>query len=328
MKTNKTVWLIIAAAFSLALPLCLNNPYLLQFCINMLLYAYLATAWNIIGGYAGQMAQGNGVYFGIGAYVSTILFVYENVSPWIGMLVGGVIAALLALALGSLTFRLSGSYFALSTVAMLHVIRLIFLSNNELFGYKTRGAQGIYLPWRGQSFLNMQFEGKVEYYYIILALFIIGLVISWWVKKSKMGYYLSAINTNQEAASSLGINVMGMKLKASCISAFLTALGGSFYAQFIMMVDPSRVLGYDMSVQIMLYAAIGGRGTLAGPVLAAFLFAPLNDVLRAVFGTTVSGLSLVIYGLALMLVIYFIPQGLWPWIAGKVKNRKAAVAQS
>lgn len=328
MKNTKTIWLIIAAVFSLALPLCLSNPYLLQFLINMLLFAYLATAWNIIGGYAGQMAQGNGVYFGIGAYVSTILFVYENVSPWIGMLVGGVIAAILALALGFLTFRLSGSYFALSTVAMLHVIRLIFLSNNELFGYKTRGAQGIYLPWRGQSFLNMQFEGKTEYYYIILGLFFIGLAVSWWIKRSKTGYCLSAINTNQEAASSLGINVMGMKLKASCISAFLTALGGSFYAQFIMMVDPSRVLGYDLSIQIMLYAAIGGRGTLAGPILAAFLFAPLNDVLRALFGTTVSGLSLVIYGLALMLVIYFIPQGLWPWFVSKIKVRKMKAAQS
>lgn len=326
MKNKKLIWMLAAAIFSLALPLCMTNPYMLQFCINMLLYAYLATAWNIIGGYAGQMAQGNGVYFGIGAYVSTVLFVYENVSPWIGMLAGAAVSAVLALALGSATFRLSGSYFALATVALLHVIRLIFLSNNTLFGYETRGAQGIYLPWRGQSFINMQFEGKTEYYYIILGLFVLGLAVSWWVKRSKMGYYLSAINTNQEAASSLGINVMGMKLKASMISAMLTALGGAFYAQFIMMVDPARVLGYDLSVQIMLYAAIGGRGTLAGPIIAAFLFAPLNDLLRAVFGTTVAGLSLLIYGLALMLVIYFIPQGLWPWFTSKIQNRKLKAA--
>lgn len=95
-----------------------------------------------------------------------------------------------------------------------------------------------------------------------------------------------------------------------------------FYAQFIMLVDPSRVLGYDLSVQIMLYAAIGGRGTLLGPILAAFMFAPLNDILRAAFGTTVSGLSLVIYGLALMLIIYFVPQGLWPWVVSKINNRE------
>lgn len=119
---------------------------------------------------------------------------------------------------------------------------------------------------------------------------------------------------------------MGMKLKASCISAFMTAVGGTFYAQFIMLVDPSRVLGYDLSVQIMLYAAIGGRGTLLGPVLAAFLLAPLNDLLRAAFGTTVSGLSLVIYGLALMLIIYFIPQGLWPYFSDKIQAAKAAKA--
>ena len=322
MKKQNIIVLTVLAVFSLAIPLLIGNPYFLQYLINMLLFAYLATAWNIIGGYAGQMAQGNGVYFGIGAYVSTILFVYEDVSPWIGMIVGGAIAVLLALCLGLITFRLSGSYFALSTVALLHVIRLVFLSNNELFGYKTRGAQGIYLPWKGQSFLNMQFEGKTEYYYIILVMFLIAVYISWCIKNSKLGYYLAAINTNQEASSSLGINVMGMKLRASCIAAFLTALGGSFYAQFIMLVDPSRVLGYDLSVQIMLYAAIGGRGTLLGPILAAFMFAPLNDILRAAFGTTVSGLSLVIYGLALMLIIYFVPQGLWPWAVSKINNRK------
>lgn len=322
MKKQNIIVLTVLAVFSLAIPLLIGNPYFLQYLINMLLFAYLATAWNIIGGYAGQMAQGNGVYFGIGAYVSTILFVYEDVSPWIGMIVGGAIAVLLALCLGLITFRLSGSYFALSTVALLHVIRLVFLSNNELFGYKTRGAQGIYLPWKGQSFLNMQFEGKTEYYYIILVMFLIAVYISWRIKNSKLGYYLAAINTNQEASSSLGINVMGMKLRASCIAAFLTALGGSFYAQFIMLVDPSRVLGYDLSVQIMLYAAIGGRGTLLGPILAAFMFAPLNDILRAAFGTTVSGLSLVIYGLALMLIIYFVPQGLWPWVVGKINNRE------
>ena len=327
MKVNKKlIWLAIALLIAVALPLCVTNPYLLQYFINMLLFAYLATGWNVIGGYAGQMALGNGVYFGIGAYVSTVLFIYENLSPWVGMLVGGCVAALLALALGSMTFRLNGSYFSLSTVALLHVVRLLFLSNNEMFGYETRGAQGLYVPWRGESFANMQFTGKTEYYYIILALFVIGIVVSWWIKNSRMGYYLSAINTNQEAAGSLGVNVMGMKLKASCISAFMTAVGGTFYAQFIMLVDPSSVLGYDLSVQIMLYAAIGGRGTLLGPVLAAFLLAPLNDLLRAAFGTTVSGLSLVVYGLALMLIIYFIPQGMWPYLSEKIQSAKSAKA--
>ncbi|MCI8662339.1 MAG: branched-chain amino acid ABC transporter permease [Hungatella sp.] len=323
-RNKKWIWFGIGAVFSITLPMMVSNPYALQFFINMLLFAYLATGWNIIGGYAGQMALGNGVYFGIGAYVSTVLFVYENLSPWVGMVLGGGVAAFIALLMGRMTFCLSGSYFSLSTVAVLHVIRLFVLSSNRLFGYETRGAQGIYVPWRGQSFLNMQFEGKTEYYYIILAFFVIGLFISWWIKTSRMGYYLAAINTNQEATSSLGVNVMGMKLKASCISAFMTALGGSFYAQFIMMVDPSRVLGYDLSVQIMLYAAIGGRGTLAGPVIAAFLLAPLNDLLRAVFGTTVSGLSLVFYGLALMLIIYFIPQGIWPYVSEKLKEMKGS----
>ena len=110
---KKLIGLAIALLITLALPLCVTNPYLLQYFINMLLFAYLATGWNVIGGYAGQMALGNGVYFGIGAYVSTVLFIYENLSPWVGMLIGGCVAALLALVLGSMTFRLNGSYFFL-----------------------------------------------------------------------------------------------------------------------------------------------------------------------------------------------------------------------
>ncbi len=176
-RNKKWIWFGIGAVFSITLPMMVSNPYALQFFINMLLFAYLATGWNIIGGYAGQMALGNGVYFGIGAYVSTVLFVYENLSPWVGMVLGGGVAAFIALLMGRMTFRLSGSYFSLSTVAVLHVIRLFVLSSNRLFGYETRGAQGIYVPWRGQSFLNMQFEGKTEYYYIILAFFVIGLFI-------------------------------------------------------------------------------------------------------------------------------------------------------
>ena len=316
----KSGFLIVISVIGLCLPLFVSNPYTLQYFISMLLFGYLATSWNIIDGYAGQMANGNGVYFGIGAYVSTCLFTYNNLSPWAGMLIGGAISALVALGLGRLTFRLSGTYFTMATVACLHLIRLLVMSNQYLFGYEIRGAQGIVLPWKGESIINMQFTGKVEYYYIILAFFVIGVLVSYHIKTSKDGYYLSAINTNQEAASSLGVNVMHMKLKASCISAFMMAIGGTFYAQLYSMIDPSRVLGYDLSIQIMLYAAVGGRGTLAGPIIAAFLLSPLNDILRGTLGTTVSGLALVIYGLVMMLMVYFIPQGLWPFLRDKLSR--------
>jgi len=313
LNTKKKIASILSIVLVLTFPLTTPNPYTLQFGINMLMFAYLASAWNIIGGYAGQMALGNVVYFGIGAYTSSVLFMYEGVSPWIGMIVGALIAGGLSLLLGSLTFRLSGSYYSLSTVALLHVIRLIFISNPSMFGYKTNGALGLYLPWGGDSFINIAFTDKYGYYYIIFAFLVGVLFISHKIKNSKMGYYLAAINTNQEAAASLGVPVMGMKLKAGFISAALTAIGGTYYVQMLQVVDPSRVFGYDFSVQILFYAIIGGRGTLFGPVLAAFLMAPLNDFLRGWFGSSVAGLYLVIYGLILMVIIYYLPNGIWPF---------------
>lgn len=311
MNLKKKIAMGILVLCVIAFPMLFRTGYVLQFGVNIMLYAFCASAWNIIGGYAGQLALGNGVYFGIGAFVSGVLFVYEGISPWIGMLIAGLIAGLISLIIGSITFRLQGSYFALSTVALLHVVRMLFVSNTHILGYKTNGALGLIIPWRNENFWNMQFLDKTWYYYIMFGLLVVGILISRYINKSKMGYYLSAINTNPEAAGSLGVHVKGMKLKAGFISAFLTAIGGTFYAMVIQVVDPSRVLGYDLSVQIMLYAVVGGRGTLWGPILAATIMVPMNDLLRAYLGSSMAGLSLVIYGLMLCLIIFFMPEGLW-----------------
>ena len=306
----------------LLIPQFISDPLLLQYMINILIFAYFTSMWNIIGGYAGQMALGNGVFIGIGAYVSAVLFTYENVNPWIGMFIGGAVCALFALVIGSLTFRLSGSYFALGTVAMLHIIRLIFTSNKVILGYKTKGALSFVIPWRGGGLLNMQFNSNKEYFYLLLGLLVVGLLVSWYIKKSKMGYYLQALSTNPAAANSLGVNVMGMKLKANMISAFMMGLGGTFYAQFMNSMDPNRVLGYDMSVQVLLFSIIGGAGTLTGPVLAAVILVPFQDIIRGWVGSSVQGLAPMLYGVVLMLVVYFMPKGLWPTIVKIYKNRK------
>lgn len=304
----------------LLIPQFVSDPLLLQYMINILIFSYFTSMWNIIGGYAGQMALGNGVFIGIGAYVSAVLFTYENVNPWIGMFIGGAVCALFALLIGSLTFRLSGSYFALGTVAMLHIIRLIFTSNKVILGYKTKGALSFALPWRGGGLVNMQFDSNKEYFYLLLGLLIVGLLVSWYIKRSKMGYYLQALSTNPAAANSLGVNVMGMKLKANMISAFMMGLGGTFYAQFMNTLDPNRVLGYSMSVQVLLFSIIGGAGTLAGPVLAAVILVPFQDIIRGWVGSSVQGLAPMLYGIVLMLVVYFMPKGLWPTIVKLYKN--------
>ena len=309
---KKNIWITaVVVALGALVPVVVNRSLVLQYMINMMIFAYLAQSWNIIGGYAGQLALGNGVYLGIGAYVAAVLYTYEGISPWIGMLVAGGIAAAIAFIVGRITFRLEGSYFALATVAVLHIIRITFISNNYILGYKTKGALSFNIKWNG-GLANMQFDERSGYYWLFLGLLVVGLIISAAIKHSKMGYYLQAICTNPDAAGSLGVNVMGMKLLANCISAFMIAVGGSMYAFYLSVIDPSSVLGYDMSINILLFAIIGGRDTLLGPILAAFVLAPLNNILRGIVGASVSGLAEVIYGLVLMAAIYFMPKGVWP----------------
>lgn len=326
MKKKNIVIAAVVILVSAFVPLVVTRSLVLQYMINMIIFAYLALSWNIIGGYAGQLALGNGVYLGIGAYVGAVLYTYEGISPWVGMLIAGVIAAVLAYIVGRITFRLEGSYFALATVAVLHIIRITFISNNTILGYKTKGALSFNIKWAG-GLANMQFEGRDGYYWLFLGLLVIGLIISAVIKHSKMGYYLQAICTNPDAAGSLGVNVMGMKVLANCISSFMIAVGGVMYAFYLSVIDPSSVLGYDMSISILLFAIIGGRDTLLGPVLAAFVMAPLNNILRGVVGASVSGLAEVIYGLVLMAAIYFMPRGVWPSLVNwyKTKIRKQAV---
>lgn len=338
LNYKSIIVLTLLALFILIFPFSGVSNYQLQFLINAFMYAYFASVWNYIGGYAGQMAMGNGVYIGIGAYVSTVLYCTYGLSPWLGMLVGGLISGLLSLVIGSITFRLSGTYYSLATVAFLHMTRMLVMSNNTLFGFETRGAKGIYIPFNGFSFFDFMFESKVWYYFIILVMLGIALGVSYYIKTSQTGYYLMAINTNQEAASSLGVDTMRMKLKAGFIAAFFTAMGGTFFVQMYAVVDPSRVLGYDLSAQIMVYAIIGGKGTLWGPVVAAAILSPISDYLRSAFGANIPGLNLIIYGLALMLIVYYLPKGIWPPIseflnkifgnAPTVRGKKAVAIQS
>lgn len=320
MNKKNMALMTVILVFSALVPLFVNRSLALQYIINMMIFGYLALSWNIIGGYAGQLALGNGVYLGIGAYVAAVLYTYEGISPWLGMMAAGGIAALLAFVVGRITFKLEGSYFALATVAMLHIIRITFMSNEYILGYRTKGALSFNIKWKG-GLANMQFDGKSGYYWLFLGLLVTGIAVSAWIKRSKMGYYLQAICTNPEASGSLGINVMGMKLAANCISAFMIAVGGSMYAFYLSVIDPSSMLGYDMSIKILLFAIIGGRETLLGPVFAAFILAPLGNILRGVVGASVAGLAEVIYGLVLMAAIYFMPKGAWPAIMKLYQNK-------
>ena len=321
---------VIPLAIAIVVPFIFHDNYVLQTLIMVMLYAYWSSAWNILGGFAGQSAMGNGVYIGIGCYVTAVMFNEFAISPWIGMIVAAVIAGVLSTVLAYPCFKLSGTYYSLSTVALLHVFRIIFNQEKELFGMYIGGAEGLKIPWAG-GFMNMQFVDKIYYYFIILVMLVAVLFLTNWIRKSKMGYYLLALNTNQGAASSLGVDVVRYKLYAQFISAALSALGGAFYVMLIMYIDSSRVMGYALSLEVLLLAIVGGRGTVWGPLLGALVMVPVNELLRANLGSALSGLPTLVYGAVLMIVIYFMPGGLIIYVrklAAKVKEKKAEKAVS
>jgi branched-chain amino acid transport system permease protein len=302
--------LALAALVAFGLPLVISSPTYLQILILLFFYAYLTSAWNLVGGFAGILPLGHAVFVGIGAYVSTILFLQYEISPWIGMLVGGVVAALIGVIIGKPTFRMRGAYFALCTIAFAEGFRVMIENLDSLGPFKINGPRGLLIPLKNSSFWNYQFMGKEPYYYIILVMLALVLALTWFISRSKMGYYLAAGGDEPEAAEALGVNVANYKLLAMAMSCFLTALAGTFYAQLMLYFYPKGLLGLDLSFEIAFIALIGGRGTIAGPLIGALALRPLNEFTRIYLSNQLPGLHLVIFGLILILVMLFQPKGL------------------
>lgn len=313
MKVKKTFFSILGILLLIGLPLIFKSQYFISILIMVMLYIVYSGSWNILGGFAGQLSFGHAIYIGVGAYVSTCLFAYYNVSPWIGMLAGGLVAGLLSLVVAWPCFKLKGSYFALATTAMVHVVQIVFKNETYIFGLKTNAAVGLRVPWRN-GFWNMQFKDNLWYYYIIFAFAVMVFIISRIITRSKMGYYLRAIKNNQEAALALGINSTFYKTLAQFIGAFIAAIGGTFYAQYILILDPNAILDYALSVQCILIAIVGGRGTVWGPVIGAAIMVPINELMRSSIGTVVPGVSYFIYGVLLMIMVFYCPDGLAKYI--------------
>jgi branched-chain amino acid transport system permease protein len=284
-----------------------KGEYYLHILILILMYAYLATAWNILGGFAGQHSLGHSIFLGAGAYASTILFVTWRISPWLGMWAGAVVAALLGWFIGYLCFRygLRGPYFALVTIALAEAL-LYLVTNIRALG----GARGLEIPWIGNSLAWMQFSSKAGYYYMALGLAVAGIVLSSWLNRRRFGYYLVAVRENEDAAQALGVNLLGMKVRAAVLSAALTAIGGTLYAQYFTYINPRSVFGEMPSVQILLFAIIGGLGTVWGPAVGALVLVPVAEFIRAKLGGSFAGAPLLLYGAILMVVMLFMPKGI------------------
>jgi branched-chain amino acid transport system permease protein len=288
------------------LPLVIRDVYTQNIIILTLLYAALSQSWNILGGYCGQISLGHALYFGIGAYTTTLLYTKFGVLPWFSMPVGGVIAAAVALALGYQLFRLAGHYFTIATIVIAEAA-LLLANNWDWAG----AATGIQWPFAPDSWATLQFaRNKLPYIYFALAFMAATWLTTFWIETSRWGYWWRAVKDNADAAESLGVEIFRSKMAAAAISAFFTAVGGSFYAAFVAYIDPESVMAFQFSLLMALPAVLGGIGTLWGPALGAAILIPLTEVTRSYLGGTGSGIDLIVYGTLVMVVALARPEGL------------------
>ena len=308
---------------AIGLPFVVRDPHALHVLIMILLYSFLGTGWNILGGYAGQVSLGHSAYFGIGAYTTTLLMMKSGISPLLGMCVGALVAVLVSLVVGGVCFRLAGHYFAIATLAVAE-IAVVIATNWDYIG----AAVGLYIPldYDGNWFKTLQFATKTGYYYLALTLLGLGMAVVAYIERSRPGLYFRAIKADPESARALGIDVFRQKLYAMALSALLVALGGAVYAQYVLFIDPESVLGVPLSIQIALIPVLGGVGSLCGPLIGALVLVPLSEYTRVYLGGTGSGLDLVIYGLLIMLVAAYQPAGLMGIFQSRTERGKASAA--
>jgi branched-chain amino acid transport system permease protein len=276
--------------------------------ITTFYFAFLGQAWNILGGYAGQLSLGHAAFFAIGAYTSAVLHAQLGLSPWLGMFAGALLAAVLSQGIGYLGFRfgLRGFYFILLTLAAAEICRLVALHLPILGGYT-----GLFINFKPNPW-QFQFQGKIPYYFIALGFLSAASGVVWLIGRSKFGAYLVAIREDEDAAEALGVDTFRYKILAYAASAALTALGGTFYAYYQFYLQPNTVLSMHHSVDIMIRPIVGGSGTILGPILGSFLLELLGEFSRTYFAEGAAGLSVAIYGLLLIVVVLFLPRGVYP----------------
>jgi branched-chain amino acid transport system permease protein len=275
-----------------------------NFGVLALFYAFIGQSWNISGGFAGQLSFGHVAFFGAGAYASTIVQMRLGLSPWFGLPASALAGALVGGVIGTLSFRagLKGSYFALITLAFAEVLRIVANSVGI-----TGGGLGMLIPMKAGAD-NFQFVDRSGFYFLILALVVVSVALAEWLRRSRFGAQLAAIRENEDAARALGIHVFVEKVKVLVLSGAIGGVGGCFFAQYFLYIDPTIVFGVDKSVEMLLVSMIGGSGTVYGPLVGSVLLALVSDVTRVL--TKTQGLSLVLYGGLLVVIIAYLPNGL------------------
>jgi len=285
-------------------PLVTSSGVALNFTMMALYACLLAQAWNILGGFGGQFSFGHALFFGTGAYVQAIAQL-QGLNPWLALPLALAASALVALFVGALTFRygLKGSYFALVTLAFAEVFRIVSLSVSF-----TGAGVGLMVPLRASA-SNMQFASRAGYVWLVLAMVVVALLVTAWLRHSRFGAYLQAVRDNEDAARAVGVDPFRVKLAAIALSAALMGAGGAFYVQVFQYIDPGIAYGPGTSVEALVAAIVGGMGTLWGPVVGAVALHLLADLTRNLFGQ-LPGINMVIYGVVLVLIMMFAPRGI------------------
>ena len=307
ISTLKPVpWALHLSVLTVAIlfPFVFPSNFMVNFGVMALFYAFIGQSWNISGGFAGQLSFGHVAFFGVGAYASTIVQLRLGWSPWLGLPAAALAGAAVGGVIGVLSFRagLKGSYFALITLAFAEVLRIV--TNSVSF---TGGGLGMLIPMKASA-ANFQFAERSGFYFLILLMAALSVALAEWLRRSRFGAQLAAIRENEDSAKALGIDVFREKVKVMLLSGAIGGMGGCFFAQYFLYIDPLVVFGVDKSVEMLLVSMIGGAGTVYGPLVGALLLASISDITRVL--TQIQGLSLVLYGGLLVVIIAYLPNGL------------------
>jgi branched-chain amino acid transport system permease protein len=318
---RRGLWLLGALLVLLAVFPAFASGYLLAVGFLILYFAFVGQAWNVMMGFAGQLSLGHSLYVGLGAYAAAALYVHFGVSPWIGLAASVGFCVLAGAVIGFLAFRfgVAGVYFAILTIAFAEFARIGF----DHFRW-VQGSSGFFLPvsnYTSNDLWNLR-GSPVMFYYLMLAMTAGAFVLCHALLRSRMGYYWLAIRESPEAAEALGVNVFRYKMYAVVISAAMTSLAGVMFAFYYNNLFPEQIFHISRSIELILGPIIGGIGTLMGPIIGAFLITGLAEGMREVMlqlGIDVPGVKQVFYGLCLLLVVIFLPDGVWPPLARKLK---------
>src|ERR1700758_4063408 len=316
---RRLIWPALLLAIVFAYPLVFSTPFEQRLGALVLLYAIMASSWNIVGGYAGQVSVGHVVFFGCGAYAAMGAYAHFGLPPVVGIPGGIVLAVAIAAIVGVPTLRLSGHYFSMATIAVAELIRLV-VTNVDYLG----AAVGLSGPTVPRNIFDLSFISALPYYYLFLAVLVLTLLITWWMANSRMGFYLRAIRDSERAARSLGAPASRTKLYAFMLSAGLTSVAGALYAMMFGFIDPESGLGLLISVKILIMAALGGAGLLFGPLAGAAILVPLGALSNSYLGGQGAGLTFVVYGAIIVLIARFQPGGVLTLITRSIERRSKA----